>query len=180
MIPLRSDVHNLFDSHEIGVDIHDDYRVISFSEGREDLAGCHLKIDLVDTLYRPLPELLTDHLTQGVWRCCVFPGWKHDNQQLPGSLDLVPEAIEGMFDDESQEDDPADTAASLAVRLRQLDLESRGGRGGMPRAYAPMEQFSMKQREYGKGKAAFEGYLAASLSVWNDTVPRLWGYTEED
>ncbi|KAH9969241.1 hypothetical protein BJV74DRAFT_799381 [Russula compacta] len=100
MILLRSDVHNLFGAYEIGVDIHDDYRVISFSDGHKDLAGCHLKIDLVDTLYCPLPELLTDHLMQGVWQCCVFPGWKHNNQQLLGSLDLVPEAIEGMFDDE--------------------------------------------------------------------------------
>ena len=154
--------------------------MISFSVGREDLAGCHLKVDLVDTLYRPLPELLTDHLTQGVWQCCLFPGWKHDNQQLLGPLDFVPEAIEGMFNNEPQEDDPADPAASLVTRLHHLNLETQGGPGRTTRAYSQMKRFSMKEREYGEGKSAFERYLAASLSVRNDTVPRLWGYTEED
>jgi hypothetical protein len=41
--------------------------MISFSEGREDLAACHLKVDQVDAQYRPLPELLIDHLAQGLW-----------------------------------------------------------------------------------------------------------------
>jgi hypothetical protein len=95
--------------------------MISFSVGREDLAGCHLKVDLVDMLYRPLPELLTDHLTQGVWQCCLFPGWKHENQQLLGPLDLVPEAIE---DDEYQEDDLANPAASFVTQLHHLNLKS--------------------------------------------------------
>lgn len=154
--------------------------MISFSVGREDLAGCHLKVDLVGEQYRPLPELLTDHLAQGVWRRCLFPGWKYDNQQLLGTLDFVTEAIVGISpeDDELQDHDPADPA-SLTDRLHRLNLETRGGPSGTTRAYAQIEQFSMKEREYGEGKSAFESYLAASLSR-NHIVPTLWGYAEDD
>ena len=84
--------------------------MISFSVGREDLAGCHLKKDLVDEQYRPLPELLTDHLAQGVLRYCLFPRRRGDNQPLLGTLDLVTEAKEGISpeDDELPDHDPAD------------------------------------------------------------------------
>jgi hypothetical protein len=55
--------------------------VISFSAGREDLASCHLMVDDVKEKYRPLPDLLIDHLAQGVWKCCVSPDWKDGNSQ---------------------------------------------------------------------------------------------------
>jgi hypothetical protein len=154
--------------------------VVSFSEGREELAGCHLKVDLVGEQYRPVPELLTDHLTQGVWRHCIFPRWKADNQQHSGTLDSVSESTEGISpeDYEPQDFDLADPTP-LTDRPDQLNLESRRGRSGMTRAYAQIEQFSMKEREYGEGKSAFESYLATSLSR-NETVPPLWGYAEDD
>jgi hypothetical protein len=38
----------------------------------------------------------------------------------------------------------------------------------------------MKERECGEGKAAFENYLHTALSIRNDAVTMLWGYTEED
>ena len=153
--------------------------MISFSVGRQDLAGCHLKKDLVADQYRPLPELLTDHLAQGVWRHCLFPRIR-DNQPSLGTLDLVTEAKEGISpeDDELPDCDLADPA-SLTDRFHQLKLESRGGPSGTKGAYAQIEHFSMEEREYGEGKSAFESYLAASLSR-NHIVPTLWGYTEDD
>ena len=51
--------------------------------------------------YQPLPELLTDHLAQGVWRRCLFSGWRFDNQQLVGTLDFVTEALEGISPERS-------------------------------------------------------------------------------
>jgi hypothetical protein len=153
--------------------------VISFSVGREDLAGYHLKKDLVAEQYRPLPELLTDHLAQGILRYCLFPRRRCDNPSLLGTLDPVTEA-NGISpeDDELPDHDPADPA-SLTDRLHQLKLESGGGPSGTKGAYAQIEQFSMEEREYGEGKSAFESYLAASLSR-NHIVPTLWGYTEDD
>ena len=70
--------------------------MISFSVGREDLAECHLKVDQVDPQYRPLPELPIDHLAQGVWWCCLFPGWIRGDRQLL-ALDFVTEDIDGVL-----------------------------------------------------------------------------------
>lgn len=177
MIPLRSDVHNLWDAYEIGVDVLDNNRVISFSVGREDLAACHLQVDLVDSQYRPIPHLLTDHLAQGVLRCCLYPGWTHDDQQQQPltRLDPLVEDAEGMFPefDESQGGDPVHTAAALAAKLQSLDLDSRGGLDEVSGAYAHIGQFSMEERERGEGKIAFEDYLRVALSIGNETV---WGY----
>ena len=156
--------------------------MISFSEGREDLAACHLKVDQVDSQFRPLPELLLDHLAQGVWRCCLFPGWKHGGQQFLSQLDFVTEDMEETFfeDNECREDEPADPANLLTARLRRLGLDSQGGIGGVTGAYTQIDQFSMKERECGQGKAAFEDYLRAALWNQNDNAPVLWGYTQED
>jgi hypothetical protein len=83
----------------------------------------------VDPQYRPIPRLLTDHLAQGVWRCCLYPGWKHGTQQLPTRLDPLAEDIEGMFSecDEPREGDPVHTVASLTAKLQRLDLDSEEG-----------------------------------------------------
>jgi hypothetical protein len=132
--------------------------VISFSVGREDLSKCHLKVDQVEPRYRPLPRLLIDHLGQGVWRYCLFPGSKHGNQQLQACLDYVTEDMEEMFPgDDDQEDEPMDPAAFFATQL---------------------QQFSMKEIEHGEGKSAFESYLDAALSVRNDAILAHWGYTD--
>jgi hypothetical protein len=156
--------------------------VISFYVGREDLAACYLKVDQLDPQHRPLPELLIDHLAQGVWRCCLFPGWKSGGQQLPARLDFVTECIEGISpeDDEPQEDEPADPAASLTAKLQRLGLDSKGGFSGVTGEYEQIDKFSKKERERGQGKAAFEDYIRAALSISNDTVPMLWGYAEGD
>ncbi len=150
--------------------------MISFSVGCEDLAERHLKVDQVDPQYRPLPELLIDHLAQCVWRCCLFPGWKHGDQHLHFGT----QGTEGVSPDEAVED----PAAALTARLQQLDLHSRGGRDGISGAREQLGQFSMKEMEYGEGKYAFEGYLAAALSPGNDSIPGLFPalcrYTEEE
>jgi len=70
--------------------------VISFSKGHENLGACHLKVDLVNSKYRPISWLLSDHLALGVWKWCVYPGWKHDHQQLQTGLVPLAEDIEGM------------------------------------------------------------------------------------
>jgi hypothetical protein len=99
----------------------DDYHAISFSPGREDLTECHLEPNQVDLQYRPLPELLSDHLAQGVWRCCLFLGGSLincDNQQQ-ADLDLSTE--EGMIavDYAPQEDDLADTGTLLITGMQE-------------------------------------------------------------
>jgi hypothetical protein len=122
--------------------------VICFID-REDLAERHLNVGLVDKQYQPLPQLLTEHLSQGVWRHCFFPRWK--DERVWGTLN--PPAIEEISpeDDELEDHDPS----------------------------VQIEQFSMKEREYGEGKFAFESYLATSLSR-NHIVPTLWRYAEDD
>jgi hypothetical protein len=98
--------------------------VITFSVGREDLAACHLQVDLVDSQYCPIRQLLTDHLAQGVSQCCLYPGWKHGNQHPMTHLDLLAEDIEGMFSeyDEPQDGDPTHTAASLTPNCNAWTL----------------------------------------------------------
>lgn len=140
--------------------------MISFSVGREGLAGCHLKNDLVAKPYRPLPELLTSHLTQGVIRYCISPGWECDDQPPFATLDLLAEATEGI----TPEDDELPEPASLTDKLHWLTLESRAGNSGTKGEYAKIEEFSMEEREYGEGESAFESYLTASLSG-NRIVP---------
>jgi hypothetical protein len=154
--------------------------VISFSKGRAELAERHLKLPNVDLQY-PLPELLRDHLAQGVWRHCLYPGWQQYRSRRDG-LDSVPEEIEetSSEDHEPQEGESADPASSLAGRMQRLNIDSQGGHHRMMRQRAQIEQFSMKEREHGEGKFAFESYLVAALSARDNTIPALWGYTEED
>lgn len=132
--------------------------MISFSPGRKDLTDCHLETNQVDPRYCPLPELLSDHLAQGFWRCCLFPGWKPGNQQQ-ADLGFITE--EGMIaaDYAPQEDDLIDPGSPLVTRLQQLDLNRMAG------ADAQFEQQTTKQWEHGKGKSYLEDYLDAALSV---------------
>ena len=78
--------------------------------------GCCLEVDQVALQYCPLPELLIDHLVQGVWQCCLFPQWNHGDKQLL-ALDFVTEDIEGVFPEigDPQDDEPVDPAAFLAA-----------------------------------------------------------------
>ena len=154
--------------------------MISFSVGREDLSERHLKVDQVEPQYRPLPQLLIDHLAQGVLRRCLFPEWKHGKQQPQAYLDDVTEGMEEMFPGDDDQEDELMDPATLANRLQHLNLHSRGGPDRMTGARAQLEQFSMKEIEHGEGKSAFESYLAAALSVRNDTILAHWGYTGED
>ena len=134
--------------------------MISFSMGREDIATCHLQVDLVDSQYRPLLRLLTDHLSQGVWRCCLYSGWRRGDQQRPNHLDPLAEDMEEKLSeyDEPQESNPLHTVTS---NLQHLDLDSGGGVNKVTRASAPINQFSMKEMERGEGRVAFEDYLHA-------------------
>jgi hypothetical protein len=62
--------------------------VISFSEHRMGLTMYHLKWDMVDEKYRALTRLLDDHLAQGVWQCCRYPGWTNDDHRHLTPLNL--------------------------------------------------------------------------------------------
>ena len=88
----------------------------------------HLKWDMVDEKYRGLTRLLDDHLAQGVWQCCRYPGWTNDDHQHLTPLNPVSEDVEGSSEyDEPQEEEPVHTAGSLAAKLQCLDLSSGGG-----------------------------------------------------
>ena len=119
---------------------------MSFSAKRQDLTAYHLQQDIVDPQYRPHSRLLIDHLAQGVWKCCRYPGSTHGD---PLS-------------------DPVHTATSLTT----MGLDS-GEFDEVTRAYRQISQFSMKETERGEGKAAFEDYLHVALSIRNNTVPML-------
>jgi len=145
--------------------------MICFSAFCEDLAAYHLKLEIVDTPYQALSGLLHNHLTQGVWRSCHYPGWTKDHHQCLTPIDPLSEDEEGASSeyDEPQKADLVHMAGSLTTKLQHLDLSSRGI-GGVTRAYTQIGQFSMKETECGEGKAAFEDYLDITLSIGNDTV----------
>jgi len=120
--------------------------MISFSTHRADLTVHHLQYDIVDPQYRPSKALLEDHLRQGVWQFCRYPGWtKAGDHQCLTPLDPLSEDVEGLYSDY---DEPQE-------------------------AYAQINQFSMREMECGEGKAAFEDYLHIALSIRNSTVPML-------
>jgi len=73
MIPLRNDVHALFDAHRIGIDTNDQNKVISFGKGRMKLGDFHLNLDGIPQDLRPLEALLRFHLSQGVSIHCLPP-----------------------------------------------------------------------------------------------------------
>ncbi|KIM72417.1 hypothetical protein PILCRDRAFT_829756 [Piloderma croceum F 1598] len=159
MIPLRADVHRLWDVYEIGVDIHDMNRVISFSKGRADLASCHLKVDHLPQQLRPLPALLTDHLSQGVYLWCLFPESQHTSRQHPNDLGAVAEGSESPL---SPEDDDADIVELNDYISDRLTLKSDSSAAGKKEVFDNFHQYD--EIDHGPGKAAFEKYLEVALS----------------
>jgi hypothetical protein len=177
MIPLRADVHRLWDVYEIGVDIHarskcpaperydlnpteqDMNRVISFSKGRADLASGHLKVDHLPQQLRPLPALLTDHLSQGVYLWCLFPESQHTSRQRANDLGAVAEGFETPL---SPEDDDADIVELVDYVSDRLTLKSGSSAGGKKEALDDLHQYD--EIGHGPGKAAFERYLEVALS----------------
>ncbi|KZV98794.1 hypothetical protein EXIGLDRAFT_832007 [Exidia glandulosa HHB12029] len=70
VLTLRSDLHCAWNMYDFGVDIHDNYKIIYFSGGCEDVQGHHLKLDhIVGPAHRPLDVLLEDHFKQCVHTC---------------------------------------------------------------------------------------------------------------
>ena len=140
--------------------------MISFSPGRKGLAKLHLQTDQVGKPHGPLPQLLTDHLMQGVWHCCVYPGFIYGAQI---DLDSLTEDMEKVSfeDDGPQEGGPVHKTASLTAIVQRSDHGSGGGLNKVTRAYAQIHQFSVEEMECGEGKVAFEGYLHTALSTRN-------------
>ena len=99
--------------------------MISFSPKRQDLTAYHLQKDIVDLQYRPHFRLLTDHLTQGVWKCCRYPKSTHSSRPSQIQLDPLSEDVEGSpsEDNEPRESDPV---AYLTTNLHRLGLDTRG------------------------------------------------------
>jgi hypothetical protein len=178
MIPLRADVHRLWDVYEIGVDIHarpkspaskryhlnstkqDMNRVISFLKGRADLASCHLNVNHLSHQFRPLPVLLLDHLLQGVYLWCLFPESQHSSRQHADELGPVAEGFETPLSPKDDDDDIVDLVDCISDRLT-LNLDSSAG--GKKEALDDLHQYD--ETGHGLGKAAFEKYLEMALSV---------------
>jgi len=185
MIPLRSDVHELFDSFEIGIDIHvcpifytlncipiqsepqDSNRVISFSQERAHLSNFHLNLKDIPPALHPLPELLTDHLSQGVYLHCLFPKSRHASHPQKAGLSTV---VESPGTPESRDDEelygPVDSEGHIISRLQQLSFDPAPGNEQEPErtiARRQLNQFKGKKAEIGDGKEAFENYLSIAL-----------------
>src|SRR4051812_46315441 len=93
------------------------HRIISFSNGRADLASCHLKVDHLPQQLRPLPALLTDHLSQGVYLWCLFPESQHASRQHASGLGSVAEGFETPLSPEDDDVDIVDLADYVSSRL---------------------------------------------------------------
>ena len=177
MIPLRADVHRLWDVYEIGVDIHarakfsspkrydlnpakqDTNRVISFSKGRADLASCHLRVNHLTQQLRPLPALLTDHLSQGVYLWCLFPESQHASRQHANDLGAVAEGFETPL---SPDDDDADIVELVDYVSDRLTLKTDPSAAGKKEVFDDLHQYN--EIHCGPGKAAFEKYLEVASS----------------
>jgi hypothetical protein len=77
-------------------------RIISFLKRCADIASCHLKVNHLLQQLHPLPALLTDHLSQGVYLWCLFPESQHTTCQYANNLRAVAEGFETSL---SPEDD---------------------------------------------------------------------------
>ena len=113
-----------YDLNQIKQDMN---RIISFSEGRADLASCHLKVDHLPQQLRPLLELLTDHLSQGVYLWCLFPESQHTSRQHANDLRAVAEGSEIPL---SPEDDDTDIVELVDYVSDRLTLKSDSGAAG--------------------------------------------------
>ncbi|KAI0270930.1 hypothetical protein BGY98DRAFT_1189831 [Russula aff. rugulosa BPL654] len=98
--------------------------LISGTGGRKEFAACHLQVDLVDSQYRPIPQLLTDHLAQGVWANCVYPGWEDGDQQLPARLNPLAEDMERTSSGYDERQEGGHTPTASFPKMPPLDLDS--------------------------------------------------------
>jgi len=60
--------------------------------------------------------------------------------------------------------------------MKHLTLDSGGRSEQLTMARAQVDQYGLKDREHGEGKAAFENYLEITLSVKGDSIDTLWQY----
>lgn len=134
-------------------------RIISFSKGRADIASCHLKVDHLLQQLHPLPALLTDHLSQGVYLWCLFPESQHTTHQYANDLGAVAEGFETSL---SPEDDDLDIVELADYVSDRLTLKSDSSAGERKEALDKLHQYD--EMGYGPGKAAFEKYLEVALS----------------
>ena len=98
--------------------------LISGTGGRKEFAACHLQVDLVDSQYRPIPQLLTDHLAQVVWANCVYPGWEDGDQQLPARLNPLAEDMERTSSGYDERQEGGHTPTASYPKMPPLDLDS--------------------------------------------------------
>jgi hypothetical protein len=181
MIPLRADVHRLWMSARLALVFmyvlkcpastgfypsrteQDMNCVISFSKGRADLASCHLMVDHLPQQLRPLPALLTDHLSQGVYLWCLFPESQRANRQHANDLESVAEGFETPLSPKD-DGDIVDLAHYVSTRLTlKTDLSGRPVLGGKKEALDALHQYD--EISHGPGKATFEKYSEVALTV---------------
>jgi hypothetical protein len=170
MIPLRANVHELFNTFEIAIYAHvrfvsccleclslgtpqDNNCVISFSEDCADLAERHLYVDDIPLQQRPLTGLLADLLSQGVFLHCLYPGSRSASHQPKSGLSSAGEPPD------DRQDEPNDSEAG------RLSVQQGGGDSELVITRCRYNRFKPEERERGEGKYAFENYLAIALSV---------------
>ncbi|KAI0251707.1 hypothetical protein BJV78DRAFT_1352930 [Lactifluus subvellereus] len=144
MIPLRADIHALFDAHQIGIDTYDNNQVISFFSTCEDLTEHHLDVDNIPDKYRPLSTLLRDHLAQGVTLHCLPPTLPKHLSPHSGA-----DSEEGGFEDVN--------ATHLSDTLGGLSLRGGGKSGPQMDAFDNLRQYSAKGMEDGEGPTGNNG-----------------------
>ncbi|KAF5378523.1 hypothetical protein D9615_007056 [Tricholomella constricta] len=98
---LRSDLHDMWDNYEFGVNPDDNYRITGFVNGLDHVHGLTLHLDhIVDPTIRPLDELFRDHFLQGVLKHMkgVEPTWDYEGVFSDGGFDLSRQEIWGSVE----------------------------------------------------------------------------------
>jgi len=142
MASVRSDLRELLDAFEIGIDFHDGGRIISFSEERTHLSRFHYSVDGIDPNDQPLKALWDEQFSQCVHYNCLHPNIRH-TPKLATSNDWSLGYDTGPSDDERWEDRHL---AHLTARDYMINLEN------------------------GPGKDAMEEYLRVALFKTDDNI----------
>lgn len=102
VIMLRSDLRDMWDNYEFGVNPDDNHRITGFINGLDDVHGLTLRLDhIVNPTIRPLDELFRDHFLQGVLKHVKGAGeptWDYEDAFSDGGFDLSRQEIWGSVE----------------------------------------------------------------------------------
>ncbi|KAK2459286.1 hypothetical protein APHAL10511_008707 [Amanita phalloides] len=92
VIMLQSDLHEMWDDYEFGVNPDDNYRITAFINGLSHVHGLVLQLDHIeDSTIRPLDALFRDHFLQCVlkhMKGAGEPTWDYEDAFGDGAFDL--------------------------------------------------------------------------------------------